>query len=72
MTMYQLADALKAGLFNVGCEGVTEDIRFAVHNLTAHERGKLAALLGVYGYTSIPDVTAATGFTPEQVSALQR
>lgn len=72
MSKFELADALQQGIGNSGCEGITEDVRFAVHSLTAHERGKLVALLGVYGYTCIPDVTAATGLTPEQVSALNK
>lgn len=70
MNRFALADALRDGLHNGGCEGVSRDVRFAVHALTAFERGKLAALLGVYGYVHLTDVQAATGLTPGEVAKL--
>ncbi len=46
---YEFADMLRAVVRNAGCVGVAESLRFAVANLTPHERKKLVALCQEFG-----------------------
>ncbi len=41
MTNYKLADDLREGVQNSGCEGVSHDVVFAVCTLSKEERRKL-------------------------------
>ena len=53
MSDWRLADLLRDGVHNAGCEGVSRDVERACVALTMHERGKLAALLGRLGYENV-------------------
>jgi hypothetical protein len=41
ITNFKLADDLRDGIHNHGCEGTTHDLRFAIAALTKQERSKL-------------------------------
>lgn len=57
---YEVTDALKEWTHNAGCRGVADELLFVVSNMTAHERGKLAGLLGRFGFVQQTQTVLST------------